>query len=153
MAVDQNSVLSPLSQDLFDPIFFPKALHLFDELDGNPILGCDRFGIGPDLIAQRFCPAGIIKDADALDLQIRRHPSRVAESGQGSLNDHTVVTGKNTRNFVFITRHQRGHRSLHAIYREEDNGSAVVNARANSIFMRNTFSSYETTCMVPAMPG
>jgi len=65
-----------------------------------------RLGISPDAIPERFSKLGIIEDADALEMQKRRHPSGKTESWQRALDDNPVKTREYSTDFVVVSFQQ-----------------------------------------------
>ena len=74
-----------------------------DELNLKTLFFGDTFGILPDLFPKTLGKPGIIEDPDILRVEKSCHPLIVTPSGQGAMDDNTVVTGKNTGNALLVS--------------------------------------------------
>src|SRR5439155_21791165 len=70
---DQTGVLASLPEDLMNLILLAKALRSADELNLQPVLGCQALGIFSQGLAQRLRPSRVVKDADVVGVKISRH--------------------------------------------------------------------------------
>jgi len=59
--MDQAGMITPLSDDGLDPVFFTKGLVAADELNLDTGLDGKLLSMVSQLIAQRLCPAGVIE--------------------------------------------------------------------------------------------
>lgn len=57
--MDHAGGISSFLQDLLYSVLFAEGV-LADELDFEPILGGDLFGVGTNLLTQSFSPLGIV---------------------------------------------------------------------------------------------
>ena len=62
--MDQSGMTSALFQDLLNPVFLADVA-VAEELDGQPVVRGELFGMVADLIAERFGELGVVEDADA----------------------------------------------------------------------------------------
>ena len=104
--VHEARLLSPLHENGLDPVFFPKLFPFSDKLDFEAMLLRYRLGIGPDAVPERLSKPGIIEDADALEMQKRRHAGCITETQQCALNDALVKTGEHSTDFIVVSFRQ-----------------------------------------------
>jgi len=104
--MDQPWVPPALVENFLDPVFFPILFQFADKLDVEAMLLGYRLGIGPDAVPERLSKPGIIEDADALEMQKRRHVGCITESRQCALNDDPVKTGEHSTDFVVVSFQQ-----------------------------------------------
>ena len=81
-----------VAQNLRDAVLFAKRIRLADELDRQPVRIRQRLRIGPNGIPQRLGELlAIVENADAVAIQVLRHPGRIAQGLQVATDDDAVV--------------------------------------------------------------
>jgi len=68
--VDQAGLIAPLLEDHANAVFLAEGVDRGDELDLQPILLRDPFGVLADLLAQGFGEAGIVEETNPVELQV-----------------------------------------------------------------------------------
>jgi len=106
--VNQAWMLASLSHNFFYPFFLTKAF-LADEIDLEAIFICQSLGISPDFLSQRLGSLGIIKDADAVVIQIAGHSCGVANAGDRPGEDHSVKNRQIAANLGGMTVWKKCH--------------------------------------------
>jgi hypothetical protein len=91
---DHAGSVSSFLQDLLYPVFFAEGI-LADELNFNPILGCDLFRVGTNLLAQSIGPLGIVKDPYPLLVQIGSHAFGKEDFRDSPCNHNSIQAREN----------------------------------------------------------
>jgi hypothetical protein len=80
--------------------FFLADIRRADELDFEPGLRSQAFGVLANPVAIGLGPFRIVEDADAVGVEIVRHALGKADLRNGAGDDDAVVTGKGARDLV-----------------------------------------------------
>ncbi len=75
-------------------VLLAKALGAADEFNLQPVLLREALGVFSWSLSQRLCPLRVVKDANVMGVEIRRHPFRITQARQGALNQQAVVAEK-----------------------------------------------------------
>jgi len=118
-----------------DPLLFAKRLVMADELDFQTSLSGQPLGMGPKLLSQRFCPAGVVKQTHPPDTQIPGHGLGMGDLRKRA-SDHDAVKATQHRGDLLLMAFDKG---IHG----DNSSQSLLPIRQNSTF--NT--------LVPAMPG
>jgi len=92
----------PSFQDLFDPVFFAKALPAAHKLDLQSILRGDSLQVLAKLLSQRLGSVWVIEGPQLVPVKIVGHPAGVTPARYRELNEDPVITGKNAHDLVFV---------------------------------------------------
>ena len=84
-------------------LFLAKVFFAADEVYGKAVLCGNSFSILPYLFSQRQCPLGIVENTNAVKCQKPRHSLGITYTGNGSGQNNTIKTGRDTINFVKMT--------------------------------------------------
>jgi hypothetical protein len=99
--MNQPGVFTPLTKNLSHSLLLTK-LRLADEINLQASTDSDLFGILADFLTEWFGPLGIVKDADAMNLEIAGHAFGVTKPWQGAGNNNAVVAGEYTSHFIHM---------------------------------------------------
>ena len=100
--MDQAGMITPLSDDGLDPVFFTKGFVAPNELNLDAGLNGKLLSVVSQLIAQRLCPSGVIEQLDLVVTEVTRHGARITDIGKGSGNDNTIEAGKYASDFILV---------------------------------------------------
>jgi hypothetical protein len=95
-------------KDFGDPCLFAEV-RFADKFDGDAMLSGQQFGIVAQLFPQSIGPVRVVEDADLVDVEVTRHATGIGESGEGTLENHAVEAGDDTRNPVIVSLEKRWH--------------------------------------------
>jgi hypothetical protein len=109
--MDEAGMLTPLSDNGLDPVFFTKGFVAPDELNLDASLDGELLSMISQLIAQGLCPSGVIEEPDLVVTEVARHGARVTDIGKGSCNDDTIEAGKYTSDFILVAFDEGIHNS------------------------------------------
>src|SRR5579883_871111 len=65
-------------------VLLAKALGAADEFNLQPVLLREALGVFSWSLSQRLCPLRVVKDANVMGVEIRRHPFRITQARQGA---------------------------------------------------------------------
>ncbi len=82
---------------------------LVDEVDGQPVLGGEAFGVGSDFIAQRFGELGVVEEANSADPQRLGHRFGVGDVDETAGEDDAVETGQRADDLVGVDFSEPSH--------------------------------------------
>ena len=95
-------MITPLSDDGLDPVFFTKGFVAPDELNLNAGLDGKLLSMVSQLIAQWLCPTGVIEQPDLVVTEVTCHGARVTDIGKGAGDDDTIKAGKYASDFILV---------------------------------------------------
>ena len=111
--VYQPGVLATLAQ-YFPYLFLLAEIVLSDKFYIESSLGGESFGVLPDLVSKRFCPFGVIKDPNAIGIQVTCHTLGETNTWNGSGDNNAVEAGKYTLDLVGVSLKKQIHNRPHA---------------------------------------
>ncbi len=94
------------AQDYLRHHFLFSDVRFVDVLNLHARLGASLLRARTDALAQRFCNACVVNDADAARVQKARHPARVAHPRQCARDNDSVVTGQHAKQAFARPPHQ-----------------------------------------------
>jgi len=121
-------------------LFLAEIPLLANELDLDTVFGGQSLDGLPDLVTHRRGPLFEVEDPDPPGVEKHGHRVRVADVGQGPLDDYAVGTGKHAHDLVRMTFAKVSHMEQPP-------------HKGNVPRIWSTYSSNLQPCMVPACPG
>ncbi len=95
-------MVAALGQHRLDPIFLANVVFA-QELDLDPVLGGQPFGVLAQRVAKRLGELGIVEDADLALVQIRGHALGKADLRQRAEQQYPVPAGKHPGDLRRVT--------------------------------------------------
>lgn len=100
--MDQARMAAPLADDALDTVFLAKVLFL-DELDLQPMIACNRFRMGTQLLPELVCPVGIVEYRETKPANKARHCLGVSHIDQRARDHDAVITREKEICFVCVS--------------------------------------------------
>ena len=100
--MDQARMITPLSDDGLDSLFFTKGFVAMDELNLDAGFDSKLLSMVSQVIAQRLCPSGVIVQPDLVVTEVTRHGARTTDIGKGSDNYDTIEAEKYASDFILV---------------------------------------------------
>jgi hypothetical protein len=94
-------MIASLGQDLLHPVFLPH-IPLAEELDLDPAVGRQPFGVLAKLVPERLCELRVVEDPDLSLVQIRGHSLRVADLRQRAEDQHPIPATQYSRDLMRV---------------------------------------------------
>ncbi len=98
-------MIPPLGQDLLDAVFVAD-IALAEKLDLDSVVGRQPLGILAKLVAERLGEFRIVEDPNLALVQIRGHPSGIADLWQGAEQQDAVPTTQYSGDLVAVISRQ-----------------------------------------------
>jgi hypothetical protein len=105
----QTGVITALGDNGLDAFFLAEGLETADEFNFKSRLSSQVFGVVAQLIAQRFCPLGIVEQSDVAIAEETGHSAGMSDIRQGAGEDDPVETRQHTGNLILVTCDKRIH--------------------------------------------
>ena len=78
--MDTAWMVTAFFKNCFQAFFFSKIVAT-NEFDFQVVLGSYFLSIGSKLLAERFCPFGVIKDTNIICIKMTAHTGRITNAG------------------------------------------------------------------------
>jgi hypothetical protein len=105
----KTGMVATFTDNFLDTLLLSKGLAASNELNVQRSLRSDLLGMVSQFIAQRLCPASIVKEAKFVIAEITSHCLGMTDIWKGTRDDNTVKAGNDAANLILMEFYKTVH--------------------------------------------